>query len=117
MAPTNEFVPNGWYAFESTKSGDYHDNMNSTVFEDWLKSILPSLDKNSVIVLDNMPYHLRHLVKNPTTASKKQDIIDWLIAQGIEADMSELKVELLMKVKQANVKPVYIVDEIICSTG
>ena len=28
------FVPDGWYAFESTKSGDYHDDMNAVVIED-----------------------------------------------------------------------------------
>ncbi|KAK7582107.1 hypothetical protein V9T40_013552 [Parthenolecanium corni] len=57
------FVANGWYVFESKKSGDYHEEMNGTVYEDWLKDVLPDLEPNSVIVLDNASYHSQKINK------------------------------------------------------
>jgi hypothetical protein len=39
-----------------TKSGDYHNLMNRENFEHWmLTQLLPSLEKSSVIVMDNAP--------------------------------------------------------------
>lgn len=49
------FVPNGLFAMESKKTGNYHKDMDSTVFEDWIQSVLPELEPNSVIVLDITP--------------------------------------------------------------
>lgn len=37
---------------------DYHGDMNSEIFQKWLqKQLLPNLDKPSIIVMDNAPYH------------------------------------------------------------
>lgn len=33
--------------------------VNSTRYENWFSKILPLLEDNSVIVLDNIPHHLR----------------------------------------------------------
>lgn len=53
------FVDGGLLIFESKKkTEDYHDEMNSEHFEEWLRGILPKLKENSVLVLDNAPYHL-----------------------------------------------------------
>jgi len=39
---------------------DYHTEMNSTVFEDWVKTkLLVKLPPNSIIVMDNASYHSR----------------------------------------------------------
>jgi len=44
--------------FESKKNtNDYHDEMNSDSFRDWLEGVLPRLKDNAVIVMDNAPYH------------------------------------------------------------
>jgi hypothetical protein len=53
------FVGNGSLIFESRKTGDYHEEMNSTVFEEWFKRVLPTLEEKSVIVMDNASYHSR----------------------------------------------------------
>lgn len=43
---------------ESKKNtADYHDEMNSDSFYDWFCGILPLLDDNSIIVMDNVSYH------------------------------------------------------------
>jgi hypothetical protein len=41
-----------------TASGDYHGQMNSVNFEKWLnEKVIPNLPLNSVVVMDNAPYH------------------------------------------------------------
>ncbi|XP_072384696.1 uncharacterized protein [Diabrotica undecimpunctata] len=106
------FVPDALWAFESKKSGDYHEEMIGESFEKWFFSILEKLDKNSVIVLDNAPYHSRRVEKIPTTASKKVDIQNWLQSKNINFDNSLLKVELLAIVnKHKKEYTKYIVDE------
>lgn len=47
--------------FESTKTGDYHDKMDSTVFKQWFGNILNKLDNFSVVVMDNA--HFTHTFK------------------------------------------------------
>ena len=48
-------------------TGDYHSEMNFENFKKWLQEkLLPNLQPNSVIVLDNAAYH-----KCPTAASRK----------------------------------------------
>ncbi|KAL6430598.1 hypothetical protein ACFW04_006889 [Cataglyphis niger] len=39
--------------------------MNGDTFHEWLKNILPSLEDNTVIVMDNIPYHFVKLEKLP----------------------------------------------------
>lgn len=45
----------------STTSGDYHGQMNSVNFEKWptfqTDMLIPNLPQNSVVVIDNAPYH------------------------------------------------------------
>ena len=57
---------NGWIdgaalVFQSKKAtGDYHDEMAAVHFKEWLHdSLIPNLQSNSLIVMDNAPYHSR----------------------------------------------------------
>lgn len=107
------FVPGGLLCFESKKhTGDYHDEMNGDTFHEWFKNILPSLDDNAVIVMDNAPYHSVKLEKLPNTSWKKAEIIQWLENKGNEISESMVKVELLQIVaQQKNKFDKYVVDE------
>ncbi|KAF2901916.1 hypothetical protein ILUMI_04272 [Ignelater luminosus] len=58
------------------------------------------LEENSVIVLDNAPYHSRKMEKIPTSGWKKSDIQDWLRSNQIKFDDCLLKVELLAIVNE-----------------
>lgn len=54
------FVDGGLLIFESKKMGNYHEEMHSTVFEEWFGNILNKLDHNfnqSVVVMSKAPYH------------------------------------------------------------
>ena len=45
----------------------------------WLKvQLIPNLDSQSLIVLDNASYHSRILNKQPTSSWRKSDIYEWL---------------------------------------
>lgn len=80
----NGFVPNASLIFKAGQaSGDYHGQMNKENFCKWLEEkLLPNIPPNSVIVLDNAPYHSVQENKTPTKSSSKKDIMDWLGKKG-----------------------------------
>ncbi|KAL6421194.1 hypothetical protein ACFW04_013747 [Cataglyphis niger] len=50
------FVSGGFLCFKSKKhTSDYYDEMNGNSFHEWLKNILPLLEDNAVIIMDNTP--------------------------------------------------------------
>lgn len=94
------FVEGGLLMFESKKNTeDYHHEMNADCFEEWFQEIVPKLKPNSVLVMDNAPYHSRKVERIPTTAWKKADIQEWLRTKCIAFDDSMIKAELLNIVK------------------
>jgi hypothetical protein len=65
------FLEGGLLCFNSKKNSlDYHDEMNGDNFHEWFESIIPRLESNSVIVMDNAPYHSVKSEKIPTSQSK-----------------------------------------------
>lgn len=62
----------------SKGDGDYHSEMNAANFEKWFDVILNNVETNSVIVMDNAPYHSRKEDKAPTLKTKKAEIQQWL---------------------------------------
>lgn len=86
--------------------------MDGKSFENWFQRILPTLEENAVIVMDNASYHSRKLENIPITSTKKSDIQNWLRSKNIPFEESLLKVQLLEIVKQHKSKfNKYIVDE------
>lgn len=108
------FVPNCLHIFRSKKTGDYHEEMNSVTFQKWFEEkLLHNLPDNSVIVMDNAPYHSVILDKAPTMAARKSELIDWLKAHNIEVQDDMRKGELIHLVKQNKPQfPVYVIDEL-----
>lgn len=75
---------------------DYHQNMESNVFEEWFeKSLIPNLPASSVIVMDNASYHSRQLTKIPTKASKKEEIQAFLMENDLFYEETYTKNQLL----------------------
>ena len=115
---------NGWIdstalIFQSKKAtGDYHDEMSAVHFEEWFHdSLIPNLQRNSLIVMDNAPYHSRILESVPTMTSRKQQMYDWLTEKGIEYPESALKRELFQLVRGSIPKPKFVVDEMAKAMG
>lgn len=86
--------------------------MNSDTFFERFCSILPKLNDNAVIVLDNAPYHSVKKESIPTTSWRKAAIQQWLESKGVVITERMIKFELLKKVKQIkNQFEKYVVDE------
>lgn len=113
------FVDGGELIFQANKSdGDYHSEMDAHNFEKWFKTILPKLDKDSVVVMDNASYHSRRKDKVPTTATKKAEIQKWLKEKNIDFGEKDIKVQLLQKVKIERHKyQSYVIDEMAKESG
>lgn len=96
------FIPNALLIFKSgTKSGDYHDEMNSENYEKWLKQkLIPNLPPNSVVVTDNAPYHNKQIDKAPTSNSNKAEMIAWLTAKNLQFSANMLKPQLYEIIKK-----------------
>ncbi|CAG4907110.1 unnamed protein product [Colias eurytheme] len=108
------FVPNALLMFKSgTITGDYHDDMNFSNYEKWLRTqLIPNLSPNSVVVIDNAPYHNKVLNPAPTSNDKKAKIESWLAEKGIiyEKDMRKPQLYDLVKKNKDGHKQ-YVIDE------
>lgn len=111
------FVKDVMLTFKSKKSGDYHEEMNAEVYEEWFKNMLLSLEEPSIIFIDNAPYHSRQIDKMPTQANKKHEIINWLRDKGENVDESMLKIELLKILKNKKKPKRYVIDEMAAEYG
>lgn len=92
---------------------DYHDEMNGVTFSEWMEGILPLLQPNSVIVMDNASYHSVIIDKAPSFRTLKADIIKWLEDKGEVIPHSMVIHQLLLRVKR--LKPLhkkYFIDEL-----
>ncbi|KAH9629124.1 hypothetical protein HF086_008573 [Spodoptera exigua] len=80
--------------------------------------MLPRLEPNALVVMDNASYHSRRQEKIPVTSWKKQDIQEWLTSKQISYETNETKVQLLEKVKDVKTQyKSYVVDEMAKAVG
>lgn len=95
------FLPNTLSIFKSgTKTGDYHDEMNSKNFGTWITTqLLDNLPSNSVVVIDNAPYHNIQEDRAPNSNSKKGEMVQWLSLKNIPFSTSMLKPQLYEIIK------------------
>ncbi|XP_074035567.1 uncharacterized protein [Leptinotarsa decemlineata] len=97
---------------------DYHGEMNSTMFIKWITlQLLPSLEEPSLIIMDNAPYHSEILNKQPTSSSKKSEIVSWLHENKSDFDEKLTKPELLHLAKMNRKENIYIKDELVREHG
>lgn len=114
------FIPNALLIFKSgSKSGDYHDDMNSENYEKWLKEkLIPNLPPNSIVVTDNAPYHNKQIDKAPTSSSRKCEMVAWLECKKIAFQSNLLKpqlYEIIKNHKRAHI--VYKFDRLLLEHG
>lgn len=65
---------------------DYHEEMSSTVFLDWMKNkVLPFVPDRSVVVIDRATYHLTRTAETrPPNGETKAQLLQWLRARPTE---------------------------------
>jgi transposase len=77
------------------KTGDYHGQMNTELFQKWFaQKLIPNIPDNSLIIMDNAPYHNTLSPCSPPTPSCTKDRIwNWLIENQIPCEKNSLKAE------------------------
>jgi transposase len=114
------WVPGAKLVFKSTrKTGDYHGQMNSDLFQKWfVEMLLENIPPNSLIIMDNASYHNTLAEYSPPTplCSKKR-ILEWLEKNKIYCRTDCLKPELVEILKKIAPEPSYAIDEIARSKG
>ena len=121
----NAITKYGWISgsklvFKSTrKTGDYHGQMNWDLFKKWLtEMLLPNIPENSLIIMDNAPYHnILSEHSPPTPLCSKKKITEWLEQNKIHCRDDCLKPELVEILKKLAPEPLYAIDEIGRSYG
>lgn len=107
------WVPNAKVVFKSTKkTGDYHGQMNYELFSKWFsEKLLPNIPENSIIIMDNAPYHnVLSPCSAPISSSHKETIRKWLIKNGITVSPDCLKPELIEVLNKISPAPIYEID-------
>ena len=72
---------------KSLKHSDYHTEMNSEVFLDWIeRKVFCNIPKSSVVVIDRATYHLKLTQQSAPAASnlKKAKLAQWLVDRNIK---------------------------------
>ncbi|XP_072386551.1 uncharacterized protein [Diabrotica undecimpunctata] len=118
IGSSDGFVEGGLLTFESTRTGDYHEDMNADVFQEWFEQMIDLLPKNCVIVMDNASYHSRLIEGLPTTKWLKKDLQNWLSSKNITYHPGSIRKELysLCALHKEKFKK-YEIDEIAKNRG
>ena len=97
----------------------YHKNMNKENYMKWIcEKLLPKLEPQSVLVIDNTLYHNIEIGKAPRSNSQKDEMKQWLIRKGIPCSDTTLKPQLhkLIKLYKRQFKT-YVLNDILESEG
>ena len=114
------WVPGAKVTFKSTrKTGDYHGQMNQTMFTKWFEEkLLPNIPARSLIIMDNAAYHnILSPVSAPTPSCKKEKIRSWLEKNNFPVKEDCLKAELVDILTRVGPQPTYALDEIANKQG
>lgn len=122
IGSSDGFVNGGLLTFESKKTGDYHEDMNSDVFEEWFTQMIDLIPLGSIIVMDNASYHSKKVGRVPTMGWLKRDIQSWLTERNILFEDDHVKRELIELVRNEvllNKEKYnkYVIDEIAKTRG
>ena len=97
---------------------DYHEDMTAELFEKWIEQqLLPNIPPNSVIIMDNAPYHSRQQTKIPNLSTKKGDIIEFMQSKNMEIPQKPTKKILLELIKKQKFSKEYYVDTLMEQHG
>ncbi|XP_077516593.1 uncharacterized protein LOC144127212 [Amblyomma americanum] len=93
--------------------------MDGNYFEKWFTDkLLPNIPANSIVVMDNAPYHSVALEKAPTKTTCKADIQLWLTKKGVPRSQDMVGAELLELSQKVNTPSVvYRIDTLAATHG
>lgn len=119
IASEKGFHKNGLHSFESkTNSKDFRNEISEDIFKRWFEKILPSLERNSIIVMDNAPYRSVRKEQIPNRRWQKSNMITWLQSKGETFDEPVIKAQLYKRVKEIRNKyKSYFIDSLATEVG
>ena len=83
----NGFIPNSLLLCGKSLAkahADYHMDVNAELFETWFeKQLLPNAPQKCVFIIDNASYHSRIEKKIPTMATRKSEMIEFMLKYKI----------------------------------
>lgn len=92
--------------------------MNATNFKKWLvEKLILNLPSNSIVVMDNAPYHCVKMNKPPTMSSKKQTMQEWIKSNNLCYLDTMTKPELYEIIKMNKKADVFEADDILKQHG
>ncbi|WP_338031110.1 transposase [Desulfonema limicola] len=94
------------------RTGDYHGSMEEENFTRWLTTqLLPNIADNSVIIMDNAPYHNMFLEDNvPALTSSKSVLQKWLTENNIAFSEDFLRIQLIDLINQHRPQRMFKLD-------
>ena len=104
---------------KNPKSQDYHSEMYSEHFTEWITDVIKKLPEKSVLIFDQATYHRKITddTKNPTSNWRKPEVIAWLRKNNIPFHEKALLPELLKLAKSNRITPRFQVDDILKQSG
>ncbi|XP_076621619.1 uncharacterized protein LOC143342022 [Colletes latitarsis] len=102
-----------------SETGDYNGQMNGENFQRWIQEkLLPNISENTIIIMDNAPYHSVQINKPPSKYTTKPKMIEWLTKNNIPFAESMLRYELYELIENNKSKgKTYKIDEILKAHG
>ena len=93
--------------------------MTSERFENWWNDqLLPNIPLNTLIIMDNAPYHRCRMEAYPVQSWTKKKMVEWLTHKGIPYPDKCLKTEIWSIVKTHRpIHPEYFVDDVANQAG
>lgn len=92
-----------YFRAKKGNNADYHSEMDGKYFEKWFTDkLLPNIPANSIVAMDNAPYHSVALEKAPTKSTRKADIQLWLTKKGVPWSQDMVRAELLELSRKVN---------------
>ncbi|XP_046675105.1 uncharacterized protein LOC124363847 [Homalodisca vitripennis] len=115
------FLKGGRLIYKANCStGDYHGQMHGVIFEKWIKEhVLPNLPDDSVVVIDNTPYHEEQVDKEPSKRATKRVMIEWLQRHEESYDEKATRKAVLYEAVQRLKPPrkIYKIDNLLKEKG
>lgn len=72
----NTYIPLNWKS--TNKTGEYHNEIDYYNYKKWVKEkLIKKLSKESIVVIDNAPYHNKEIDKCPHSVTKKSRVQLW----------------------------------------
>ena len=79
---------------------DYHQDVDSDLYEHWFKMVLSKLPENSTVIMDNASYHKRLGCEVPNSKSTKPELVKFLSKHEVPFPKRALKNQLWQITKE-----------------